>query len=290
MTPLCRFEIHQPSSAAEASLMLTEFGDEAGVYAGGTELLLAMRHGALRYRHLVDVKTFLPFNSIEQRDGAIEIGAGTTHRAIERSALVREKQAVLAEMESRVANVRVRASGTLGGNLCFAEPHSDPATLLLALGATVRTESASGTREMRIGELIEGAYTNSLQPGELLTAVRVPCAPEGQRAAYLKFQVHERPTLGLALVMDTSDGGAVIDETRVAVGCVCPFPRRSQAAEEMLTGARDEVESRIGQAAEALAADAELIDDNEGGADYKQHLIEVFLRRAFLSAFAESKS
>ena len=73
----------------------------------------------------------------------IEIGAACTHRSIERSALVREKQPVLAELESQVANVRVRATGTLGGNLCFAEPHSDPATLLLVLGATVTIESAA---------------------------------------------------------------------------------------------------------------------------------------------------
>ncbi|HEV2688510.1 MAG TPA: FAD binding domain-containing protein, partial [Bryobacteraceae bacterium] len=257
------------------------------VYAGGTELLLAMRHGALRYRHLVDVKVILPCDAIGVHDGFLEIGAGATHHRIERSPVVREKLPVLAEMESRVANVRVRASGTLGGNLCFAEPHSDPATLLLALGATVRAESASGSREMRVDELIEGAYANSLQPGELLMAIRVPCATPGQRAAYLKFQVHERPTLGLALVMETPDGGATISEARLAVGCVCPFPRRSSAAEKLLVGPRADVQGRLPQAAEALAADAELIDDHEGGADYKRHLIEVFLRRAFIKALAE---
>ena len=84
------------------------------------------------------------------RDGAIEIGAAATHRSIERSALVREKQPVLAELESHVANVRVRATGTLGGNLCFAEPHSDPATLLLVLGGSVRMEGASGARELPV--------------------------------------------------------------------------------------------------------------------------------------------
>jgi aerobic carbon-monoxide dehydrogenase medium subunit len=284
MTPLRRFEIHQPSNAAEASRMLAAFGEEAGLYAGGTELLLAMRHGALRYRHLVDVKVIPGFDSIELRDGWLRIGAGATHRAIERSPLVLENQRVLAEMESRVANVRVRASGTIGGNLCFAEPHSDPATLLLALDARAEAEGPGGRRELRIDELIAGAYTNGLAPDELLTAIHVPCASSKQRAAYVKFQVHERPTLGLALVLETPDSGVTISLASVALGCVCPFPRRSRTAEDLLIGSRDEVEAALARAAEVMADEAELIDDHEGGADYKRHLIGVFLRRAFEEA------
>lgn len=265
--------------------MLAKFGDDGSVYAGGTELLLAMRHGALRYGHLVDVKVLPDFDTIRLCGDWIEIGAGTTHRAIEYSPIVRERCKVLCEMESQVANIRVRASGTIGGNLCFAEPHSDPATLFVALDATVTATSSSGTRELRVDELINGAYSNSLNPGEILTAVRVPCMPPEQRAAYVKFQVHERPLLGLAVVMDTADGGAVVTRSRVAIGCLCPFPRRSAAAESMLTGTRQEVEAALDKAGDALADDAELIDDQEGGADYKRHLLGVFLRRAVEQAF-----
>jgi len=264
--------------------MLAQFGDEAGVYAGGTELLLAMRSGALRYTQLIDVKVIAGLDSIELRADHLEIGAGATHRVIERSRLVRQKLPVLAEMESHVANIRVRASGTIGGNLCFAEPHSDPATLLLALGAKVEVEGPEGRRELGVEELIEGAYANSLRPSELLTKLRVPVASPGLRAAYLKFQVHERPTLGLALAMETAEGGQLIKNARVALGCLCPFPRRSEAAESMLTGSSEAVKNRLPDAALALAQEAELIDDQEGAVDYKTHLIEVFLRRAFLKA------
>ncbi len=172
--------------------MLSHYGEDAGIYAGGTELLLAMRHQALNYRHLIDLKVVPGLDSIGARDGFIEIGATSTHRSIERSAFVRKNQPALAEMESQVANVRVRATGTLGGNLCFAEPHSDPATLLLVLGGGVKVESAAGTREIGIGELIAGAYTSNLQRGEILTKIMVPCAKPNHRAGYMKFQVHER--------------------------------------------------------------------------------------------------
>jgi carbon-monoxide dehydrogenase medium subunit len=284
MTTLSRFEIHQPARALEASQMLSHYGEDAAIYAGGTELLLAMRHQALNYRHLIDLKVVPGLDSIDVREGSLEIGATSTHRSIERSALVRQNQPALAEMESQVANVRVRATGTLGGNLCFAEPHSDPATLLLVLGGAVRVESTAGVREIPVGELIAGAYASNLQPGEILTKITVPCAKPSHRAAYMKFQVHERPTLGLGLRLETQDGGHTFTAARVAVGCVCPFPTRGLDAEKLLTGPRGEVEKRLTEAADAIADAADLVDDHEGSAEYKRHLIHVFLRRVFQKA------
>jgi carbon-monoxide dehydrogenase medium subunit len=287
MTTLSRFEIHQPASALEASQMLSHYGEDAGIYAGGTELLLAMRHQALNYRHLIDLKVVPGLDSIDVRNGSLEIGATSTHRSIERSALVRQNQPALAEMESQVANVRVRATGTLGGNLCFAEPHSDPATLLLVLGGAVRVESAAGVREMPVGELIAGAYASNLQPGEILTKITVPRAKPSHRAAYMKFQVHERPTLGLGLWLETPDDGRTFTTARVAVGCVCPFPTRGLDAEKLLTGSRGEVENRVPEAANAIADTTDLVDDHEGSAEYKRHLIHVFLRRVFRKSLGE---
>ena len=287
MTTLSRFEIHQPATVLEASQMLAHYGDEAGIYAGGTELLLAMKHSALNYRHLIDLKVVPGLNSIEVSDGSLEIGATSTHRSIEHSATVRQHQSVLAEMESQVANVRVRATGTLGGNLCFAEPHSDPATLLLVLGGAVKVEGAKGAREIPVGELISGAYASNLQPGEILTKITVPCAKPSHRAGYMKFQVHERPTLGLGLWLETPDDGRTFTSARVAVGCVCPFPTRGLNAEKLLTGARAEVEKRLPETADAIADAAELLDDYEGSAEYKRHLIHVFLGRVFHKALGE---
>jgi len=264
--------------------MLTHYGDEAGIYAGGTELLLAMKHSALNYRHLIDLKVVPELNAIEIRNDLLEIGATSTHRSIERSALVLQHQPALAEMESHVANVRVRATGTLGGNLCFAEPHSDPATLLLVLDGSVRVESAAGSRKIPVSDLIGGAYASNLEPGEILTKVAVSAAKPTHRAAYMKFQVHERPTLGMGLWLDTPDGGSMISSARVAVGCVCPFPARSLEAEKLLTGSRKDVEKHLPEAADAIANAADLVDDHEGSSEYKRHLIQIFLQRIFRKA------
>ncbi len=288
MMLLRRFEIHQPSSAAEAVQMLAHFGEDASLYAGGTELLLAMKHDVLRYKHLIDVKVVSGLDSIELCDGIIRIGATATHRGVERSPLIRSHLPVFADMEQLVANVRVRNTGTLGGNLCFAEPHSDPATLLLALGASVVAEGPRGRREIPMEDFLTAAYETSLGRDEVLTGIQVPAATPQQRAAYVKFQVHERPMLGLALVLETSDNGESFRDARVAVGCVSSRALRSAEAESLLTGSRSAVEGNLLRAADALADSAELMDDPEGSAEYKRNLIQTFLRRAFQKAVGQA--
>jgi carbon-monoxide dehydrogenase medium subunit len=284
MMPLRRFTIHQPKTIAEALQMLADFGEKARLYAGGTELLLAMKHDLLRYEHLVDVKTIPDLNKIELKNGSLMIGSTATHRAIERAAIVNENLPVLARMETKVANVRVRASGTLGGNLCFAEPHSDPATLLLALGAQAHVQGKAGAKTVGIDKLITGAYETSLAAEELLTSVEIPILANSQRAAYVKFQLHERPTLGLALVLDVD--GNNIRKASVVVGSVSAFPTQSDKANALLIGSKAQAEKQLPDAAEALTEAAEPVDDLEGSAEYKRHLISVFLRRAFAQALS----
>ena len=286
MMPLRRFTIHQPTNVDEASEMLAHYGEQGRLYAGGTELLLAMKHDLLRYEHLVDVKTIPGLDQIEEKNGALLVGSAVTHRAIERSMLVKEKLPVLAEMETKVANVRVRAAGTLGGNLCFAEPHSDPATLLLALGAKAHIQGKYGTKTLAIDQLIIGAYETSLADNELLTAVEIPALTESQRAAYVKFQTHERPSLGLAVVLDMDDSGQNIKRARAVVGSVSATPSRSDKTDAVLVGSRSQVEKQLNDAAQALADAADPVDDLQGSAEYKRHLVGVFLKRAFIKALA----
>jgi len=261
---LPRFTIHQPASLVEASDMLRSLGEAACVYAGGTELLLAMKYAGLRYEHLVDVKTVPGLNAIEDTPDGLRIGALATHRAIESSPLVHSRLPALAELEAHVANPRVRCAGTLGGNLCFAEPHSDPATLLLCLDARLQTSA----RELSLQEFIVGPYEVALDPGELLRSVLIPWPEPGLRAHYRKVQLHERPMLGVALVLGEG-------QARVAIGSVSPTPRRSSQAEALL------LEGRLDDAADALADEADLVDDLDGSAEYKRHLVRVELKRAW---------
>ncbi|HEU4340412.1 MAG TPA: FAD binding domain-containing protein [Candidatus Binatia bacterium] len=284
MMPLRRFTVHQPKTASEASEMLAHYGERGRLYAGGTELLLAMKHDLLRYEHLIDVKCVPGLNKIELKNGSLVMGSAATHRAIERSPLVKQRLAVFADMETNVANVRVRATGTIGGNLCFAEPHSDPAALLLALEAKAHVQSKAGTKTLTIAQLVTGAYDTSLAPDEILTEIEVPLLNQLQRAVYVKFQTHERPTLGLALVLQLDGTGRNIKSARAVVGSVGAVPSRSDKADALFVGSRGQVETHLNEAAQILADAADPVDDLLGSAEYKRHLIGVFLKRAWIKA------
>jgi CO/xanthine dehydrogenase Mo-binding subunit/CO/xanthine dehydrogenase FAD-binding subunit len=274
------FRILQPASLAEASRMILDGGPSAALYAGGSELLLAMKQGALRYDVLVDLKTIPGLDGIDDRGDAIAIGALATHRTVARSALVRASLPLLAELEGLIANPRVRATGTLGGNLCFAEPHSDPGTLLVALDARLEVDGPAGERVIPIADFTVGPYATALEPGEILRAIVLPKPGPGSRLAYRRVQqLEHRPMLGVAVRLDLDPGGSAVVDAHAVVGAASPTPLRSAAAESALRGDLAGLGERVAVAAAALADDADLLDDADGGADYKRHLIGVHLGR-----------
>ena len=281
------FQLHVPTTVVEASGILGQLGDEGRIYAGGTELLLAMKQGLLRYRHLVNIKRIgLDGIAFDEAAGRLRLGATATHRAVERSDVVGRRYPMLATMERHLANVRVRAVGTLGGNLSFAEPHSDLATVLLLYNATVTIGAASGRRTIALADLLLDAYTTALAPDELLLEIDVPALPAGAGADYRKFAFFERPSVGVGAVLTPSTDGGV-REARVAVGCVGPVPRRVADAEEVLAGVplrSAAFERAVGQAADAVRRACDPVDDLYGSAGYKRHLAGVFTARALAAS------
>lgn len=283
------FEIHQPETVAAASQILGRYGDEAAFYAGGTELLLVMKEGLVRYAHLIDLKTIPELGAItyDAKDRWLAIGGTATHRAVELHAAVREHFPLVREVEQSVANVRVRNVGTIGGNLCFAEPHADPGTLFLTFDAEVELTSTRGTRTVPIGGFFRGAYETVRQPEEVLTKVRLRPWGERTRGAYMKFGIHERPTLGVALALTVDAAYEGIEEVRIAVGCIGPAPMRAPEAEAILRGQPlREAERLLDGAAEAAAKVIDAVDDLHGSAEYKTEMVKVFVRRAFRAAAA----
>jgi len=284
------FTLHRPRTAAEACELLARLGDDAAPYAGGTELLLLMKEGLVRPRHLVDVKRLPGLDAIGDDGSRLVIGATVTHRAVERSALVKTRCPVMAAVARHVANVRVRNVGTVGGNLAFADPHSDLATLFLTLDAGVELISPRGRRELPLADFVRGPWETVREPDELLVSVKLTPWPGRAAAAYVKFGVYERPTLGIALALLLEDGGARVADARIAIGCVNPRPARVPDAEARLRGcAVADLEDVSGAVAELAAASADPADDLHGSADYKREMVAVFTRRALRAAAARAR-
>jgi carbon-monoxide dehydrogenase medium subunit len=150
------FDLRRPSALGEVGALLGEYGDAAALYAGGTELLLLMKEGFVRPRVLVDVKRVPGLDRVTAVAGGIEIGATASHRSVERSEAVRAHAPLVAGVARHVANVRVRSVGTVGGNLAFADPHSDLATLFLVFDARVVLWSLAGERELPLADFVLG--------------------------------------------------------------------------------------------------------------------------------------
>jgi carbon-monoxide dehydrogenase medium subunit len=285
---LAPFEVHRPASIGEASRLLRALGDDATLYGGGTELLLLFKLGLVHFAHLIDVKHINGLAGIRARDGWLAIGAATTHRVIERSAFVREHSPELASMEHRVANIRVRSVGTLGGNLCFADPHSDPATFLLVLNAMLvcATDDAA-IRSVHIDEFVRDAYETDLRIGELLTEIRLPPVPEHAAISHQRFAIHERPSATVTSLIQWRDNR--VNDARVSVGSVGSRPMRATGAERELLGVEpDQIEAHLERAAGAAAAAAECVSDQEGSAEYKAHLVSVLVKRSVREAAARA--
>ena len=279
---LKRFRLEEPESVAEVSELLGRFGDSAKIYAGGTELLLAMKEGLIHYERLINVKQLKGLGEVAGDNGTIKIGALCTHRQLETSSLLQEKLPSLVKLEQNVANVRVRQAGSIGGNLCFAEPHADPGTLLMALGAKMVAEKTSGKREISAEDFFVDAYETSLQADELLTEICVPTPGANSHSAYLKFGYLERPSVGVAVAL-TLNGGTVND-VKIAVGCAGPAPKRVAEAEALLNGkSKDEAVRLLPQAGAIAGRASQAMSDLHGAQDYKEHIVGVLLKRAFNS-------
>ncbi|TMD31106.1 MAG: xanthine dehydrogenase family protein subunit M [Chloroflexi bacterium] len=267
-----------PTSLQEALALRAQLGDEATVVAGGTFIGILMNQKIMQPQALLSLRNVseLAFIEASQDEGSLlRIGAMTTHRAVERSPLIRQEWPVLASTFSLVASPRVRNQATVGGVLADADYASDPPTLLQALNARVVVRSQKSEREIPVEELIIGYYETSLRPDELLVEVRVPRNRE--RVVYRKFRSRsseDRPCVAVAAAQ-------VDGKLRVVVGAVAEkpqyFPGICALAEGETGGYTRELVTEIGQ---RYAESIEPISDSRGSAAYRRRVIAVEVRRA----------
>jgi carbon-monoxide dehydrogenase medium subunit len=284
-----RFALARPRSLAEAFDAFEASGGDAAWLAGGTELLQVMKMGLAQFGTLIDIKAVPDLRGLEQTpDGGLRIGALTTHRELERSPLVGEALPGLAALEARVANVRVRNTGTIGGNLAFAEPHSDPATFLLACDATVRLVGPGGSRVLGIGEFVQGPLWTAREADELLVDIAVPPQAAATGRAYEKIAFFERPAASVAVRLSVVDGA--IGEATIAVGSLTEVPTLVPDGAAAFRGAEARPEALAAPVRGALEAfsDLDVVADLNGSADYKRHLAGILLAQAAQRALTEA--
>ncbi len=276
---LSQLKLVQPTTVQEVSKALAEHGEKSKIYAGGAEMLLLLRNGLLHSEVLVNVKKIERLHRVSMADGELRIGACVTHHALENNALVREHAPALAYAESQVANVRVRNQGTLGGNLAFNDPHSDPGTVLLMHDASVVIGNQRGERRVALDEFFVDMYATVLQPDDLLIEIEIPALPVGMKSAYLRLHRYQRPTLGVAVGSRMSNG--TVDDVRMAVGCIGPKPVRLTQLEAKIKGTKlNEAGRIVAEEKHYLRQRLRPVDDLLGSAEYKLYMTGMMLAEA----------
>jgi aerobic carbon-monoxide dehydrogenase medium subunit len=266
-----------PASVAEASTMLLEFGRTGAAYGGGVKLVPLIRDRQSDVTALVDVKALSDLHDVAASGGAVRIGAAVRHAEL--ATAVRSRLPMLAEAEARLGNPRVRSQGTIGGNLCFADPVSDPVAPLLVYDAEVTLASAAGERTLPLPEFLTGPFQTARRPGEILSAVRARALEPGWLQSYQRIERFGRPVATAAVARQLTDG--VLTAIRMAVGCAGQRPRRLDELERGLTGlAAGQARAFIAGARDYLTRVLGPRDDLFGSAAYKTHLAIVLLTRA----------
>ena len=278
------FEYLRPSTIPEAIALLEQHGEDAKILSGGQSLIPMMKLRIARPGYLIDINRISGLSYIKEEAGFLRIGGLTREAELESSPVIRAKYPILLDTAHVIADPQVRNLATVAGNLAHGDPANDHPATMLALGAQVVATGASGERIIPIEEFFRSLFGTALQPGEILTEIRVPVPPARSGGAYFKLErkVGDFATAAVAAQV-TVDANGAAQKVGIALTNVGPTPIKARKAEDFLRGKKLD-EANIRQAAQLAADDAQPSSDLRGPAEYKKGLVKELARRALSRA------
>ena len=272
-----------------AIALLGEHGARAKILAGGTDLLVELKHATHDPEVIVDVSRLRELKDIAVADDGLHIGALVTHSDIMNSPAIRDMFPALVAAAHSIGAMQTRNLGTLGGNLVTCVPSMDSGPALIALDASVTVANAEGRRRMPLAELFVGPRKTSLKPGDLLVDIVIPKENLGKPAAFEKFGLRKGQALALVNVGASFWVGdnSVFVAPRIALGAVAPTVIRAPKAEAFLDGGKISTEA-MAEAGRIAAMEVKPISDFRASADYRRDLVAVLVKRALANAQARA--
>lgn len=271
------FDYHRPSTVPEALAVLQRYAGGARVLAGGQSLMPMLNMRLWKPDALVDINDIDVLDQIDVDGDSTVLGAMVRYTTIERSALVRERLPLLAEVVTHIGDRQVRNRGTIGGSLVQADPTGEMALACLALDATVLVAGATGSREVPISELYVGSYATTLDPQELLIGIRFPRPPQHHAFGEINRKHNDFAVVSVAALGDV-DGSGRWSDVRLALGGVHDTVIRARAAEQLLEGG-SLADDSIRAAVESVLTELDPPSDIRGSAEYRSHLAGIQVTR-----------
>jgi carbon-monoxide dehydrogenase medium subunit len=282
------FQYHAPGTVDDAIALLSQYGDEAKLLAGGHSLLPMMKLRFAEPEHLVDINNIESLKGIREENGEIVIGAMTSENALINSALLQKKCPILPEAARLIADPQVRNRGTIGGDIAHGDPGNDHPAIMMALEATFTLVGPSGSRQVAANDFYLGTFYTALEADEILTEIRFAPQSPNTGASYqkLKRKTGDFATAAAAAVIEMS--GETCQKVRIALTNLGPTALRASDAEAVLTGQviTDEL---IDQAAQKAMDICDPAEDLRGDAEYKTHMGGEMTRRAIRTAVKRAK-
>jgi carbon-monoxide dehydrogenase medium subunit len=283
------FEYHAPRSLSDAIALLKQYGDEAKLLAGGHSLLPMMKLRFAEPAHLVDLGNVAELRGIRQAGEVIHIGAMTTENQLIWSDLLQKKCPLLVEGARLIADPQVRYKGTIGGDITHGDPGNDHPALMLALGASFVLKSGGGERVVPADGFFLGTFSTVLEPGEILTEIRIPVPAAGTGWCYakLKRKTGDYATAAAAVLLRMK--GDTVEQVSIALTNAGPTPLKASAAEASLRGRKLD-DAAMNQAASLAMSICEPSADQRGDAEYKTAMAGEMTQRALRTARARANA
>ena len=299
-----KFDYLRPKTLEEALTLFSKYGGKAKLIAGGTDVIVMIKQKAMAPDVLISLQGIPGMDQIKF-NGSLSIGPMVTHRAIEKSEIIRRNFSALTDAADYLGSVQIRNVATIGGNICTAAPSADTATPLLVLGTQVKIKNLKKERTVSIEEFFKGPGETVLEPGEIVQELLIPKPLPKTGSAYYKLQRRlalDLPILGVSVLLSLDkdkitcsdmlctaspissilhkmeEDNVVCKEVRIALGVAAPTPWRAVKAEALLRGKKlsDEL---LEEAAEAAATEAQPRDTIRGEAWYRRDMIKVMVKR-----------
>lgn len=283
-----KFDYVCPKTLEEALSLLSSYQDDAKVLAGGLSLISILKYRLAHPKCLIDLGRLSELNFIrEEADagaGRIAIGAMTTYAQIKESPLLKSRCPLLPKTVTVVGDVQVRNRGTIGGSLAHADPAGDSPAAILALRAEIKAVGPKGERWIQAENFFTGLMETALEPGEILTAIRVPQL-EGIKTSYLKAA--RRPSdfalVGVAVCLKT-DQNQTCQDISIGITGVADKAYRARAVEKKLLGEKLDPKTIAEAASAATEAVAEVAGNMHASPAYRTELARVYVSRAIQQA------